>query len=151
MGLQFPFESTLVSDFRFAEMGHKTLAAKPMDLGILETLITMAVEGEGMYKTMAGFVLLAAGACLRFRHLQRSVLTSTDAGFITAYCKIGKTRRQGLRPGFSWSAPRCWTAGGDVMLEVLRAQKEMAKNPGYPENPYMIPDVDLRWGPASTG
>ena len=42
LGLNFPFDSALVVDFRYAEVGHRVEAAKPLDLEVLPELARMA-------------------------------------------------------------------------------------------------------------
>ena len=86
----------------------------------MRIIVDVASRGEGITSTFASMVLLIAGACVRFRHLQRSKLTDLRDKAAIFYCLKGKRRQQGTRPGFGWASPRCWAPGQDALARPLR-------------------------------
>ena len=53
----------------------------PSNFAVLPEIIKWANEDLGAKSTMAGFVLLCTGACVRFRHLQRTRFQKLDEEF----------------------------------------------------------------------
>ena len=67
----------------------------------------------------AVWMMLAMGV-MRFSHIGRSCLTSSnDIGFF-CHCLVGKSCKQGKRAPFEWSCPR-FMPGGTDLLSVLSA------------------------------
>ena len=118
----FPLESLLVADFRLQTEGHKARQAEPLDLALVPHLVFLARAGQGARSTFAGFVLMLLSGCIRYRHLQRSIFKGADAAFLTAECVKGKSRRKGVRPGYTWSSPRSWGPEKDVLAGVIALQ-----------------------------
>ena len=141
LGLGLPLTSPLVADFRFAREGHRVQAAVPLDIPMLPCLVNLAQGGNGARGVFAGFALLFAAACVRFRHVQRSTFLHADGEFLFAECKKGKSRRQGLRTGYQWAAPRCWGPGKDVLAGVVRVLHGVRKVAKYQELPFLLPDL----------
>eukprot|EP00971_Amphidinium_carterae_P003289 64990-Amphidinium_carterae.1 len=51
---------------------------------------------------------------LRFAHVQRSSIVSTDHNVFQGHCSRGKTLVAESRPGFSWCVPRYGVTGVDL-------------------------------------
>ena len=75
-----------------------------MEVVVIPGLVKVATAQKGARSTMAGFVLLAASACVRVRHLPRTRMLNIDGDFIMAKCEKGKARKQGIRIGYNWAA-----------------------------------------------
>ena len=72
LGLSMPLRGPLVDDFRLQAEGHRVRQATPLELELVSLLVPLAVANAGARSTFAGYVLLFAGSCVRFRHIQRS-------------------------------------------------------------------------------
>ena len=57
-------------------------------------------------------------SCIRFEHVQRSRLQSETTSWLQFWCKQGKRRVRGARPGYPWSTPEVRLPGFSL-LKVL--------------------------------
>ena len=143
LGINMNLGSALVADFRRPQDGHRPQQRAPLELQDVNTIVAIACADGGARSTFAGYILLFTGACVRFRHLQRTILEDVDNEFVTGDCRKGKARRQGVRVGFRWTALRCWGPGRDVLAGVLRQVAILKAMPGYSTAPYLLPDLQL--------
>ena len=144
MGLSGGLDSPLLADFRLAQVGHKPKQTLPLEIRYVAKMVTLACEDAGARSTCSGRLLLLAGACIRFRHAQRTLLEAVDDEFVMGDCRKGKARNNGVRAGFRWCAPRCWGDGRDVLQGVLRQVMSLRRRAeGYAESPFLIPDLQL--------
>ena len=90
-------------------------------------------------------MLLCTGACVRFRHLQRTRFQKLDEEFFFGECFKGKSREQGIRHGFAWAAPTCWGPGLGVLRGVGRLQCWLATScKDFDAFPFVIPDMQIQ-------
>ena len=141
LGLEMALDSPLVSDFRLKQQGHTTRQADVIPLEAVSKLRELA-EMKGSRATFASLVLLIAGGCVRFRHLQRSQIVELTEDLVVCKCAKGKRRQHGVREAFRWATPRCWRPEGDTLAKAVSLVREVAaKAATYQENPFLIPDL----------
>ena len=105
-------------------------------------LIRHEAEGRGTRATFASLVLLIAGGCIRYRHLQRSSVVGVTKDLVVFRCFKGKKRQQDIREALSWATPRCWRPAGDTVAKAVALIREVAKKAkGYDEAPFLVPDL----------
>lgn len=142
LGISMPLESPLVVDFRFAPQGHQTKQATPLPLREWHKLVDLACTGASVAAEAASFMLLVAGACVRFRHAQRSRMLPERSGLFVAQCLKGKRRSQGVRPAFAWASPNAWGPESQALQpakDVLRRIQPEAD--AYEEHPFLMPQL----------
>lgn len=146
LGVELALQSPLVADFRLKVPGHTTEQAKVLPLDAIPPLRELA-RGEGTRSTFASILLLIAGGCVRFVHVQRSAVVNITDELITFRCAKGKKRRQGVREAYRWATPRCWSPGSDTVAKAVRLIQDVAtKAKGYDNAPFLIPDVSTAQG-----
>ena len=77
--------------------------------------------------------------------MQRTRFEKLDEEFFFGECFKGKSRKQGIRHGFAWAAPRCWGPGLDVLRGVGRLQCWLAEScKDFDALPFVIPDIQIQ-------
>ena len=148
MGLELSLGSPLVADFRLKRQGHTTKQAEVIPLTVLQRLRTEA-ECRDVRGVFASLMLVIAGGCIRFKHVQRSELVEVTEELLVFRCFMGKRRQQGTREAFRWASPRCWAPGHDTTRGAIELFKEVgAKAPNYSKAPFLVPDVLTTQGTA---
>ena len=146
LGLELALQSPLVADFRLKVPGHTTEQAKVLPLDAIPPLRELA-RGGGTRGTFASILLLIAGGCVRFVHVQRSAIVNITDELIVFRCAKGKKRRQGVREAYRWATPRCWSPGSDTVAKAIcLIQDVAAKAEGYGNAPFLIPDISTAQG-----
>ena len=148
LGLELSLNSPLVSDFRMKKQGHTTKQAEVIPLAAIGQLRTEA-ECRDVRGVFASLMLVIAGGCIRFKHVQRSQLVEVTEDLLIFRCFMGKRRQQGTREAFRWASPRCWAPGHDTTRGAVELIREVeSKAPGYAKAPFLVPDVLTTQGTA---
>ena len=146
LGIDLALSSPLIQDFRLKKPGHHTKQAEVLPLTAVSRLRAMA-ESPGTRGTFASILLLIAGGCVRFLHLQRSHLAEVTKDMIVCRCIKGKRRLHGVREGYRWATPRSWTPGSDTLAKAVKLIQDVAeKAEAYDTNPFLVPDLATRGG-----
>jgi hypothetical protein len=146
LGLDLALQSPLVVDFRLRVPGHATEQAKVLPLDAIPPLRDLAEE-KGTRGTFASILLLIAGGCVRFVHVQRSAIVGITDELVTFRCAKGKKRRQGVREAYRWATPRCWSPGSDTVAKAVRLIQDVAtKANKYQDAPFLVPDISTAQG-----
>ena len=139
-------QSPLVADFRLKVLGHVTEQAEVLPLDVVPYLRDLARE-RGTRSTFASIILLIAGGCIRFLHIQRSAVVDFTGELVVCRCSKGKRRRQAVREAYRWTTPRCWSPGGDTAAKTVRLVQDVAsKAKGYADAPFLVPDLSTNQG-----
>ena len=129
LGLDLGLDSPLVNDYRFKVQGHTTKQAQAFPLDVA-SLLRQEAGGRGARATFASVILLVTGGCIRFLHVQRSILVDVTDDIVIFRCAQGKRRQHGIREGFRWATPRCWQPAGDTLAKALALIKDVARKTG---------------------
>ena len=117
---------------RSSTLGHgakKSPVAEPAMIWCLEEALQASCEAKDPSWTALAGAWLQAFGCIRWQHLQRSVMTKLSQHTVRFVCKRGKQR--GQRHGFLWSAPRMLaTTGWDLGAALLRLRCRGVANLG---------------------
>ena len=110
---------------------HVVQQAEVLEPALLELLEMQALRLHAERDWRAGPTAAAAMmalACVRFKHVQRSVPVARNDAWLEFHAYRGKTPQDGARPAFKWFAPRFGISGTDVGNIVWEAWHCM-KNP----------------------
>ena len=134
-------DSSLVQDFSLKKPGHTTKQAEVLTLTTVAVLREVAKSG-GTRGTFASLVLLIAGGCVRFKHVQRSEIVDITEDLVVCRCAKGKRRQQGVREAYRWATPRCWAPSEDTLAKAVKIVRDVAKKAKtYGDNPFLVPDL----------
>eukprot|EP00971_Amphidinium_carterae_P144776 2868635-Amphidinium_carterae.2 len=85
---------------------HSPVQQPPYDLADLAHFEFLVQGSNRLAASIAWTNLVMSYGTLRFAHVQRSSLVSSDANVLHGHCSKGKSRVADARPGFSWYVPR---------------------------------------------
>ena len=131
-GIPFPVTSPLVVDFRHFEPSHTVRQAVVLEPWQLFNLCVLLQDSSGATRLATDLVCLVTTGCIRFEHLQRSILKEELVGpkfgqnAVAFHCHKGKVRQQGARPAYDWCVPAWKPALATVTAESLRFYKDNA-------------------------
>ncbi len=146
LGLDLALRSPFTQDFRLKQPGHTTKQADVLPLELVTRLRETALSDDTR-GTFASLLLLVAGGCVRFRHVQRSAVVEVTDELVVCRCAKGKRRQQGIREAFRWATPRCWAPGADTLARAVRIVRDVAaKAKSYGDAPFLIPDLSTSQG-----
>ena len=128
----------LVQPFRFQQVAHTSQQAAELHPWEFFNLMVWCRTLEGTHKLLVGFLLLSAVSCVRFEHLQRSYYVKEGNGFLEFWCRQGKSRRQGARPGYSWCMPDVEYQGFSLMALI----RDFCVNESFSKE-FLIPAIEL--------
>ena len=141
LGLNLALQTPLTLDFKLKQQGHTAKQAEVLPLEVIPYLREMAVRDDTR-GTFASLMLLIAGGCVRFIHVQRSAVVDVTDELIVCRCAKGKRRQQGIREAYRWATPRCWEPGVDTAARAVRLIRDVAtKAEGYEKAPFLVPDL----------
>ena len=148
LGLELSLNTPLVADFRLKKQGHTTKQAEVIPLTMIPQLRVDA-ECRDVRGVLASLMLVVAGGCIRFKHVQRSELVEVTEDLLIFRCFMGKRRQQGTREAFRWASPRSWAPGHDTTRGAVELFQEIRKKaPRYAEVPFLVPDIVTTAGTA---
>jgi hypothetical protein len=124
LGIPFNTAHGCLVGFKLHDLGHTPRQAEVLQPAELYNLLQLVACSSGSVQLFAGAVLHIACGCIRWRHVQRSAVTSKPgAEWPTFRCAMGKRTVNGARPGFDWACPKlCWrsTNISDLFVTWLR-------------------------------
>ena len=88
MCIDLALSSPLIQDFRIKKPGHTTGQAEVMPLTAINQFRAIA-ESPGTSGTFASILLLIAGGCVRFLHVQRSHVAEVTKNMVVCRCVKG--------------------------------------------------------------
>ena len=143
VGVPLPINHPSLTSFKNTRQGHEVndgVAPQPWHMLALHRL---ALQKRGMVSTYAAIFVITSGACLRWRHVQRSRVFEVRKNAIVFRCSLGKSRIKGARHPFLSPAPREWIEGQDLSDLVLPFWKKLEEVAGtaYKDKPFLIPNV----------
>ena len=149
VGIPLPTDAPLVAAFRWVEAGHFSRSALELPLWAFLNLVRLAAAQAGAPSVLAQLALLLVMACIRWEHQGRSRVVAADGRYFYGHCAVGKSRKGGTRPGFSWRAPRSLAQGVDVLGPLLDLFNELYQHNGACH--FLVPDVELEKGGLRQG
>ena len=105
MGAELPMEHWLVTPWRLHNAGHQGAQATELPPWEFLNLLRWTSTLQGTHQLLASFMIMVAVACVRYEHVQRSHFIRKHDGWLEFFCRQGKSRKQGTRPGYAWSVP----------------------------------------------
>ena len=105
MGAELPMEHWLVTPWRLHNAGHQGAQATELPPWEFLNLLRWTATLQGTHQLLASFMIMVAVACVRYEHVQRSQFIRKHDGWLEFFCRQGKSRKQGTRPGYAWSVP----------------------------------------------
>ena len=146
VGLNIPTTSPACLAYKKKDAGHTVDSGVPLQPWMVLNLVAIARRGYGTISTFAALVVLLLGACLRWRHAQRSHLEASFEHSLIFSCAKGKKRVEGLQPPFKFPVPTKWGQNLDLdsvlgkFLQDMRASQVKEREKG-PDQFYLVPDI----------
>ena len=106
IGLPFPVNDVLVTDFRHFPLQHISKSATTFAPAFFLNMLANVHRHTPVKSQETQLVMLMAVACLRHKHMAISRLTGNTDDFLLGLCPEGKSRKRGTRPPFHWAIPR---------------------------------------------
>ena len=134
----------MVRSFQHSPAEHQPQQARCLEPEDFWNVVALHQElGEDLnFET--GLVAFAALSCIRCVHLARSKLEEETLNTLFFHCEMGKSRKMGKRPPYSWAIPRPTFLGEGPFQQLLDIHKSM-------DDPYfIIPALAEKKGDAST-
>ena len=151
LGLPFPVDHVLLTDFAAVPATHTVVQATAMDIAIFLNVLAL-VNKFGKDKAQEFLlVLFWCLACLRRLHLCKSNFTEYSGDFVFGRCEQGKCKKKGIRPPFHWSVPHLPRMELSFQFHI-----DIAERMGYPN--FIVPSrakapglAARRWLPQPMG
>ncbi|CAE8633156.1 unnamed protein product [Polarella glacialis] len=105
LGFPIQIQAGLLADFRLHTPGHSVVAAPALEPGEFYQLLLLVMGLQGTVYQFGLLLILVCLGCIRWEHIQRSVLVEATPQFLLFRCWRGKRRQQGARPPYEWAAP----------------------------------------------
>eukprot|EP00435_Cladocopium_sp_Y103_P039191 s412_g10.t1 len=140
MGLRLGLQHFLVKPYQFLPANHSSVQAPELQPWEFVNMVLWARNQKGTNLVVVAFLIQAAVSCIRFEHVQRSTLTAHHEGWAEFWCKQGKKRIRGSRPGYAW----CTT---DVLFQgwsLLKIIREFLSHEALPDVPFLWPALMLQ-------
>ena len=139
MGCQLPTDHFLTRPFKLHAVTHTGSQAMELSPGEFVNLVLMASKAQGTKAVLLAFMIQSAVSCIRYEHMQRSTLIQAHKDFLEFRCSQGKSRRQGARPAYNWSAPEVKFQGWSLCATL----KDFYTHEALPEVGYLWPALRL--------
>ena len=143
VGVPIPTDNPALHSFKTVEQGHEVDDGISPQPWMLLALLRLAFANRGMVSTYAALFVAIAGACLRWRHVQRCGVNDVRSNAIIFRCTLGKSKVRGVRRPFLSPTPREWIKGYDLAGILLPFWERLAvtAGPKYQANPFLVPNV----------
>ena len=141
VGMPMPTLAPLIESFKWVSTGHFARSPLELPLWAFLNLVRLAVADRGATSVFAAMVLLLTVGCIRWEHQLRSRIVMADAAGLRGHCAVGKARRGGGRPGFTFRAPRCLENGKDTLGVLVPFYQELYRR--APCCSMLVPDLIL--------
>lgn len=139
LGADFPMDHWLVAPWRLHAANHQGSQATELAPWEFLNLLRWAAVLQGTHQLLVSFLLMIAVSCVRFEHIQRSKYIQRHDGWLEFFCRKGKARKQGSRPGFGWCLPDVRWQG----FSLCAILADYFKNEALSEH-FLIPSLDLQ-------
>ena len=140
MGLPLNLQHFLVKPFQFLPSDYSAVQAPELQPWEFANLVLWARSQRGTNLMVAAFLLQSAVSCIRFEHVQRSSLTKHHDGWLEFWCKRGKRRIRGARPGYAWCTPEVAFQG----FSLFKVLKEFFAHEALPGVGFLWPSLQLQ-------
>ena len=138
-GAALALSHPLVAPYRFHAATHTSKQAPELQPWELINLVCLFGRAKGNHKLLLAWVVLAAVACIRWEHLQRSSFVAAHARWFEFHCLQGKARQKGARPAYGWTLPEViWEGNGGGRLLADFYMHEVLATSGF-----LIPALQL--------
>ena len=139
MGMQIPCDHFLVLPYKNFPTAYSSTQAVELQPWELVNLILFARQQRGTNLVLICFILQCSVSCIRFEHFQRSRLISHQAEWARFWCRQGKRRVRGARPGYEWATPELAWQG----FSLLKVLTEFFKHECLTNAGFLWPQVQL--------
>ena len=139
MGMQIPCDHFLVLPYKNFPTAYSSSQAVELQPWELVNLILFARQQRGTNLVLICFLLQCSVSCIRFEHFQRSRLVSHQAEWARFWCRQGKRRVRGARPGYEWATPELAWQG----FSLLKVLAEFFKHECLTNAGFLWPQVQL--------
>ncbi|CAE7158869.1 DNMT3A [Symbiodinium necroappetens] len=141
LGVPMPTTDPLVAMYKNPPLGHAPRQRTPLALGVFFTLCARFETSTGSVRAFLAWMLLLCTACLRFAHLQRSSGLKCEGSLLSAICRMGKRKEQGVQQPFAWCVPACVQPGACIAPTLLLEYGELCV--AVADAPFIVPDMQL--------
>ena len=140
MGLPLGLQHFLVKPFQYLPAAHSAVQAPELQPWEFVNLVMLACKQRGTNLIILGFILMTAVSCIRFEHVQRSSWTAHHQGWTEFWCRQGKRRIRGARPGYAWCMPEVAFQG----FSLFKVIKEFLAHEALPGVSFLWPSLQLQ-------
>lgn len=116
--MKLPCEHFLVLPYKNFPAAYSSSQAVELQPWEFVNLLLFARQQRGTNLVLVCFLLQCSVSCIRFEHFQRSKFMNYQAEWAKFWCRQGKRRVRGSRPGYEWSTPEL-TWQGFSLLKIL--------------------------------
>ena len=126
VGVPFPINERIITDFKKAGQSHEISPALPVALILWFRMIAVARASKGAISVFVRLLLLITMACARYKHVQDSTLLETTDRWFRFKRAKGKRRVQGVCPPFDYLVPRIAAPDLDIGPPLVRLWESLA-------------------------
>lgn len=137
-GLGWPLDHFACKPYRFHAPQHRATQAAELEPWEFINLVQLTVASRGTRQVLFMFLLLTTISCVRYEHLQRSEFKSDKGEWLEFWCREGKARKKGARPGYGWACPNVIWRGWHLTKALGEFFRHESLNSGF-----LFPAVDL--------
>ena len=140
MNMPLGLHHFLVAPFQYLPADYSAKVAPELEPWEFCNLLLLARQLTGTNLLVVCFVIQAAVACVRFEHVQRSSWTAAHGTWLEFWCKQGKKRIRGARPGYSWCMPEVAFQG----FSLVKILHDFVRHEALPNQDFQWPAVQLQ-------
>eukprot|EP00435_Cladocopium_sp_Y103_P032169 s3721_g8.t1 len=140
MGLKLGLQHFLVKPFQFLPADYSAVQQPELQPWEFVNLVLWARMQRGTNLMILAFIIQTAASCVRFEHIQRSTWSANHDGWTEFWCRKGKKRVRGARPGYSWCTPEV-SFQGFSLLKILR---DFLSHEALPGMAFLWPSLQLQ-------
>ena len=139
MGMPVPCDHFLVLPYKNFPTAYSSSQAVELQPWELVNLVLFARQQRGTNLVLICFLLQCSVSCIRFEHFQRSRFVTNQAEWARFWCRQGKRRVRGARPGYEWATPELAWQG----FSLLKVLSEFFKHECLSDVGFLWPQVQL--------
>ena len=140
IGLPFPILE--VQSFAVVTVGHSPSQAEELEPSEVWSLLKLLALSAGAGGYFLQMVLSLIFACIRWKHQERSYILADCAQLLYVWCKQGKRRVKGHRPGFGFCIPKCtFLPDVDLGLGLENIYTQVAAAGNAERFPCLVQDI----------
>ena len=137
-GLSWALDHFTCKPYRFHAPQHRATQAAELEPWEFINLLQLTASSRGTRQLLLSFLMLTTVSCMRFEHLQRSEFKADKGDWLEFWCREGKARRKGARPGYGWACPNVVWRGWHLAKALAEFFTHESLNNGF-----LFPAVDL--------